>query len=303
MSYKIGSFNCLNFGLGATKDVVKFAQIIKDEQFDIIALQEIKGNMALQTRILSHLPSCWTGMADDGFVNDYAFIWNKNRVKLSEYQKDGITRIYKPHIYKQYRIDRSRGQMDLVREPYYARFIPAGGAAPFIEIRIINCHIRYSKGSSNSSADDQSLGAIAMRKNEFDVLSSTLYPKIANKRYGNNRPSYTILLGDYNLNMKSSNASSPYLLESIEIQEERMQIITTQDKLSTLRNPKGDNQPQGFANNYDHFTYDQHRFSDISVQCSTIDTVTQYYEGDFERHRKEISDHIPIAMDIVFKKG
>lgn len=322
MGYRIGSFNCLSFGMGATKSPEIFAQIIQDEKFDIVALQEIKGRGTLQNRILSQLPSNWTGIADDGYVNDYAFIWNKHRVQLSQYESNGMIRSHKPHIYKQYRIDRSRNQTDLIREPYYARFIPVGGGTPFIEIRILNCHIRYSKGSQNSSSDEQSLGAIAMRKNEFDVLSTTLYPKVANKRYGNNRPSYTILLGDYNLNMKNSEASSPYLFDSIEIQgetivkmqngiiretyntkhkEDPMHIITMQNDLTTLRNPNDDVKPHGFANNYDHFTYDKKRFSNLKVRCDSIDTVEKYCNGDFEKYRKEVSDHIPIAIEIDFR--
>lgn len=315
MGYRIGSFNCLSFGLGASKDVDKFAQIIKDERFDIVALQEIKGNTALQKRILSHpyLRSDWTGMADNGCVNDYAFIWNRNRVQLVQYESNGITQVYKPRIYKQYRIDRSLGQKDLVREPYYARFVPVGGGAQFIEIRLINCHIRYSKGKTNSSADEQSEGAIKMRKNEFDVLSRTLYPKIADKRYGNNRPAYTILLGDYNLNIRGTGAGAPYLVESFIIPDSRdisseqqkfKRIITEQRALTTLKQPREDKSEQyGFASNYDHFSYDAERFSGIQVQCSSVDTVSKYYNGDFKQHRENLSDHIPIMMDIELGKG
>jgi len=41
MSYRIGSFNCLNFGLGYDKDFQVFADIIYNENLDVIALQEI----------------------------------------------------------------------------------------------------------------------------------------------------------------------------------------------------------------------------------------------------------------------
>ena len=41
MSYKIGSFNCLNPGMGASKDTRKFADIIINEGFDIVT-QNIK---------------------------------------------------------------------------------------------------------------------------------------------------------------------------------------------------------------------------------------------------------------------
>ncbi len=296
--YKIGSFNCLNLGIAATKDISKFAEIINDEQFDIIALQEIKGQMALN-RILTVLGSNWKGQADK-IVNDYAFIWNTRRFELANAQEMGLRREYEPRIYKQYRIDRKAGQKDLIREPYYARFFPVGGAAPYIEIRIINTHIRFSKGKSDSSEDENTIGAIAMRRNEFDVLTKAIYAKEADKRYGNNRPSYTILLGDYNLNLPSSMAKSPYLIESFEIEDtaRSKKIITTfQSELSTLKNDN--EQGEGvFSNNYDHFTFDASRFSDVVVSCKSINTVDKYYNGDAERHKKEVSDHIPIAMDM-----
>lgn len=302
MSYRIGSFNCLSFGMGATKDLQIFSDIILRENFDIVALQEIKGNNGLR-RLLSALPNYWMGRADNGFVNDYAFVWDSKRIQLAQYNG----KIYEPTICKQYRIDRRNGQMDLVRNPYYARFFPVGGCAPYIEIRIINAHIRYSKGQPDSSDDEQSLGAIAMRKNEFDVLSRTLYPKISDKRYGNNRPVYTILLGDYNLNLKDTGTKSPYLTELFEVEDKTSvkKIFTTQRDLTTLRNPnsQSENQQHGYSNNFDHFTYDAQRFSTVTVQCKSIDSVNKYCGGDFEKHRKTVSDHIPIVMELDISKG
>ena len=71
MSYRIGSFNCLNLGRNAQKDFNIFVDIIIKEYFDIIALQEIKGKYALDL-IKKRLPSHWDGRADTE-VNDYAF--------------------------------------------------------------------------------------------------------------------------------------------------------------------------------------------------------------------------------------
>ena len=218
--YKIGSFNCLNFGMGATKDVQIFADIILNELFDVVALQEIKGQYALD-RVLKVLPDYWCGIADNE-VNDYAFIWNSRRLEIANADESGKKRQYVPRIYKQYRIDKKAGEMDLIREPYYARFFPVGGAVPYIEIRLINTHIRFNKGSSV----DNSLGAIAMRKNEFNVLTRAIYAKESDKRYGNHRPAYTILLGDYNLNLPSSEAKSPYLIESFTIEDGRSTSVT-----------------------------------------------------------------------------
>lgn len=308
MSYKIGSFNCLNFAMASSKDVQVFVDLILDEQFDIIALQEIKGQSALN-RILNRLPENWKGIADDDpRVNDYAFIWNTRRIELAHtenYSSDVKTipdRTYSPRIYKQYKIDRKNGQTDLIREPYFARFFPCGGCSPFIELRIINTHIRFSK--STNDILNNSIGAVLMRKNEFDVLTKSIYSKEADKRYGNNRPAYTILLGDYNLNMPSSTASSPYLLESFEIIDEKsMKIITTvQSELTTLKKSDDSEKINNyFANNYDHFTFDAARFSNVVVSCRRINTVEKYCKGEPEKHIKEISDHVPVVMNIDLK--
>lgn len=294
--YKIGSFNCLNLGVGASKDIQTFADIIKNEKFDIVALQEIKGQKALD-RILAWLPGYWEGVADNEcYVNDYAFVWNTRRVQLANAEEKGLDRVYSPRIYKQYKINRKEGQTDLIREPFYARFFPCGGSAPYIEIRLINTHIRFSKGEEG---EQLSLGAVAMRKNEFDVLVKSIYVKEADKRYGNNRPAYTFLLGDYNLNSPSSTAAAPYLIESYEIADgDKTKIITTvQSELSTLKKKTDDAiEKDAFANNYDHFTYDVERFSGVVISCGRVDSVEKYYNGDVEKHTKMISDHVPVSL-------
>ncbi len=300
--YKIGSFNCLNFGMTSSKDVQIFADIITHEKFDIIALQEIIGQNALN-RILARLPSYWTGVADNTNVNDYAFIWNTRRFTLANTSEAGLSRVYEPRIYKQYRIDRKNGQMNLVREPFFARFFPVGGAAPYIEIRLINAHIRFSKGVNS---DNDSLSAIAMRKNEFDVLTKAIYAKEADKRYGNNRPAYTILLGDYNLNNPSSSAKSPYLLESFTIADGNnvKSITTIQSELSTLKSStQSDTESmEYFANNYDHFTYDKNRFSDVIISGRRINTIEKFFDGDYEKHKQNVSDHVPVILDLKIRR-
>lgn len=336
MGYRIGSFNCLNFGKNETKkDAQLFADIIERECFDIIALQEIKNQGALK-RLLQALSSNWTGEFDNNpRVNDYAFIWNRNRVALATYEEPGIRREYAPRIYNQYRVDRKIGQKDLVRNPYYARFFPVGGCAPFIELRIINTHIRFSKKEKEKAAGEGK-SAVLMRKNEFDVLTKAIYAKEADKRYGNNRPAYTILLGDYNLNLLASGAKSPYLLESFEIVDgQSTKIITTiQTELTTLKksNTQQQNEQEDsaesddddsaenndssfenilgpcenadpFSSNFDHFTFDANRFTGVSLSCSRINTVEKYCDGDYVKHRDNISDHVPVVLDLSLSKG
>lgn len=302
MSYRIGSFNCHNFKNFDSRDLQCFADIISKEKFDIVALQEIHGDYALQS-ILSRLGKKWAGVADNS-VNDYAFIWNTRRVELANAKEAGKDRVYQPRIYKQYKIDRKNGQTDLIREPFFARFFPVGGAAPYIEIRLINTHIRFSKGSDNDDAEN-SPSAIAMRKKEFEVLVKSIYAKEAyNKTYGTSRPHYAILLGDYNLNHPDSPAKSPFLQETFEIMDgpQKRVITTIQTELTTLKKVKpeetGDNNKEHYANNYDHFTYDEGLFNNVFISSSRVEAVEKYCKNDYEKYAKEVSDHLPVKMNI-----
>ena len=319
MSYKIGSFNMYKFQAFLSdeehrKEINKIAQIIQDEQFSVMALQEIFSKQAMEM-LLKRLGLSWEGrwcsppakssIAAEG----YAFIWNTNIFKLVEtVLDDGTVRQFEPHIFNQYRINRAEGQEELVRNPYYARFEPVHG--PFFELRLINTHIMFSKSKTRNETNEEqdSLSDVKMRKNEFNVLTKALYPKISDKVYGNNRPGYTIMLGDYNLNLKSSGANSPYLEEAFEIKDGNVikHILTLQKELTTLKRPPKDgeedkNQNNYWANNYDHFTIDANRFAGAKTDASRVDSV--HYCENYAAHRKEISDHVPIKMSLDLRNG
>lgn len=245
MECRIGSFNCRHLGKASAgkKDLTLIAQMINGEKFDVVALQELHGKEALKLLLdtLNHESlnrAEWAGEADTE-VSDYGFVWNAKRLRKVETIVDGAKRVYQPTIYKQYRLDRSLGQKKFVRNPYYARFEPCFLGALPIELRLINTHIRFSKGKDGEV--DNSPSAVAMRQNEFAVLSRALFPSIEDKRYGNNKPAYTILLGDYNLNLPRGHTHSPYLwMEEVYIQDGRgeKRLITAQDMLTTLKNPR-----------------------------------------------------------------
>ena len=160
----------------------------------------------------------------------------------------------------------------------------------------------FSKGNSTNQLLD--IGAVVMRKREFDILTQALYNSISDKRYGNNRPAYTIILGDYNLNLRTSGAAGAFLNEIVTVQDRGQikRLITVQDKLTTLKTNKAGNQEDFsfsyWANNYDHFTYDMDRFSSVSAVSSRINTVKDYCNKGYELHRKTVSDHVPIALKL-----
>lgn len=312
MAYRIGSFNMFKFSFQSDseirKDIVLLSRIIRENSFDIIALQEVFSPNAL-ARLLDCLgryewdgvwdsPRSYSSVASEG----YGFIWNKRRMRLATTElPDGTRKTFRPHIYNQYRVDRRVGQTQLIRNPYYARFEPQDGS--FCELRLINTHIMFAKGKTSNLLD---IGAVTMRKHEFDILTQVLYSTISDKRYGNNRPAYTIILGDYNLNLRTSGAIGAFLNEIVMVQDQGhiKRLVTVQDQLTTLKAADSESQESEasfWANNYDHFTYDIDRFSTISATPNRIDSVKEYCDDDYKLHRKIVSDHVPVLLDINLK--
>lgn len=379
MPVKIASFNMFKFQLrGTDKNIQKNLDLIAkiilngdkryDGAFDIVAMQEVFSKEAMDS-LLSRL-NCgnssnpkWIGRWERPTVRQYArdpsiqealsdmaaegfaFIWNKDVVDLIETElDDGEIRVFEPRIYKQYKIDRTKGQTDIVRNPYYARFIPVGNT-PKYEIRLIDVHIMFGKGKIHQylPSNSDNLSDALMRQNEFNVLTQEIYKRIADKRYGNNLPAYTIMLGDYNLNLKrdfldkktgnSIKTNPPYIKNQYGIPsdvvdlyfetkdgtrgtyEKGQKIVgklqTFQDQLTSLKKKvnEADNTTRGYANNYDHMTFDVIRFEGTSVgnkqgPVRRVDTVNmkEYCNQDYEKHRKEVSDHVPIVMTFDLKE-
>ncbi|SEG39751.1 Endonuclease/Exonuclease/phosphatase family protein [Eubacterium ruminantium] len=328
MGYKIGSFNLKNIGATAlgksTKNLELIANIILKEKFDVVALQEVlsegKAFTAEYTKksILNYLGKNWdfrwadvnTERVTDKRGEGYAFLWNKNRLQLSKIAlSNGKTRVFNPRT-----IDINKE--DMVRKPFYARFTPVGTlvGGPRIELRLICVHTYYG---------DDSNKARNIRQRELDVLLKDIYPRISDRRYGvygNGMPSYTILLGDYNVILKRpwkekaySEIDAKRQLEGkrkmdrpaelvvdedgdivISRKWDNRRIKTVQDQFTTLQ-PDND---RGYINDYDHFSYDEEQFKDVWVSAKRIDAVRKYCKDDFTEYFKSVSDHIPIQMVI-----
>ena len=308
MSYKIGSFNCLNFGSSHGLKARSIAKIIAEETFDIVALQEVKNSGALKLLLdaLRFYPGDWSGDCDEWGSADYAFVWNTKRVRLIKVKNRNGERTVYPHT-----VTAKGASKVLARAPYCARFEPSQLGVPKIEIRIINTHIRYGRQKSDSELIEQ--GLVALRKAEYTMLTQTIYPTVAGKSIIDNmptadcRPIYTVMIGDYNLNKRSSVAKSPYL-EDVYVYgegERRKVIVTEQSELTTLgQGSVGEDATERttpLKNNFDHVTYDKRRFDGIDIQFGSIDAVSKYSNNDAERYRKEVSDHIPIFVSIELK--
>lgn len=304
---KIGSFNMFKFNYTSTREISKnisrIAEIIRTEDFDILAMQEVLNRDVLAFRLLPELGPRWDWVwmppvsRSKQAAEGYAYLWKKERFRLATGQKDpdedspAARRVFSPRIYRQYSADSMLVNGRLTRDPFYARFESLNG---WYEIRLINTHIVYG---SRSASD------ILMRSREFDKLVD-IFEKVSDKVYRSSRPSYTFVLGDYNLNLKRPWNEAPYLPQET-IQRGiggrgAKRIVTRQDQRTTLHAPSSkapDEPTRGYANNYDHFTYDELRFEGVQLpHCMRVDTVRKYCGDDFDLHRREVSDHIPICL-------
>lgn len=342
MEFKIGSFNMYKMNYHSDKeikkDLAKISDIIKGEDFDIVAMQEVFSEGIMLNKVdYGVSPAAgglmrYLGNADWGYAwkspvsksanaaEGYAFIWKKSKFRLATgMRKDeanidpskldlGARRRFNARIEKNYQPDNMLFNGKLIRDPFYARFESVNG---WFEVRLINTHIIFKENSKDETISESD---VQKRKREFAILTD-IYSRLADKQYRNGRPSYTFLLGDYNLNLKGEwknhdgtvfKTKFPYVDEVVEIIDRsghQKRIKTVQHELTTLKTRSKD-QPdvpvRGFSNNYDHFSYDVIRFDSLHIRpkARRIDTVRKYCKDDFERHRREVSDHIPISLTV-----
>ena len=323
MAFRIGSFNMHNIGLAAlgednSRDIEKIARIIREEEFDVVALQEVlsEGKAIYSERyaektILWELGPDWDFKWADAETagidrrhEGYAFVWNKRRLRLpTATLDDGTIRTFNPRICRV-------KYGDMFRKPYYARFTPRDTYASMpMEIRLLCIHTYH--GGSDSPIDR------AIRYKELDTLLTEIYPQIADRVYQNNLPSYTIVLGDYNAELCRSwhntlqRAKRPMYIDDVVVAHgwDDMAIRTVQDQLTTLKKSNSDEgeesdslsagKAERYSHNYDHFSYeDSERFEELNITCRRVDAVRKYLDDDAEKYKKEISDHLPIMLSI-----
>ena len=329
--YRIGSFNLHNIGTGAfanDRDLEKIANIILEEQLDVVALQEVLTEGKIFTK--NDLPSSitksniitylggpdrwgfeWAYSGDESIRHEgYAFLWNKDRLRLSTAQvsRNGVNfeRVYIP------RMIQSKGK-DLKRKPYFARFTPQGmaGGSSF-EIRLICVHTFFGNDNTEDRKD---------RQDEIKALLQEVYPQAAGWKFQNAMPNYTILLGDYNAELKTDANGSivesrnayrkknkiriPAVIPTdgmgiVHSEKYDVDIKTVQDQLTTLKKKEDDEfADRGYASNYDHFSYDENEIGHvIKGRPRRVDAVRKYCGDDFEKYFNTISDHIPIIMEL-----
>lgn len=313
MGYKIGSFNLRDFNFsnqsrdGEEKIHRNFeliARMILEENFDVVALQEINAPFALEhlTRILNQFKNILREYQFD-FGSDmpthskdperYGFIWNCKRLRLLNTSKNNNPRYYT-----------NAGANALIRPPYYGRFTARGmlGGSNF-ELRLVNIHIRDAV-----RVEDRIL--------EFNTLVKQVLPRICDhcevSADGEVMPAYTFLLGDYNIALNKSEQAI-YRIEKITSTRytgKKRDFLTVLEAKTSLKLPNPETQKtieDCYANNYDHFTYEVDLETKFVLTPQRAEPLGTYFKSSgtpsemLAAYRREVSDHVPIMMQIDFK--
>ena len=258
----IGSWNLRTFTGDETKrDIRTMVEIIHRERFHVIALQEI-----MDTGVNIFGDEVIKSLAGKGW--EYSF-GNEDRPRFTREQYR-LGFLWNPRYIEKCP---NTGWSDkltrmsaagISRDPVYMSFMSKHG--PRYEIRLINVHISY--GSTEQE-----------RIEEFKQITGEMKNCIKAQTPIDNKTVYTIILGDYNLTALICNRNEGY------------GIVTKQDEKTTISN-------YGYSHDYDHFTSDLDLFSRKDVKPQRVDTVKVYMRGDFEQHKKMLSDHVPIKIEI-----
>ena len=329
MSYRIGSFNMCNFSLNAAfkRDLERIARIIHKEKFDIIAMQEVLSEGALEyikkelnkTASDKNWDARWKlsepRPKDNPYFRDtrhegYAFLWDTKRFELIPVSKGE-----NPCILKSYHTINGLSGTRLKHDPLYGRFREKRLG---VELRLITAHIVYNVPKNGNAGAQEN--PVTMRQNEFNILADIYngYARVADnvlnlqQNLRRNAPAdpkppvwYTILLGDYNLTLGTDIPpivcfdARGRLLDETAVA--RRVIYTAQEKPTTVGK-------FSYVNNYDHFSHDK-RVVNIVKGYERIDAVhrccvsssAQTEEEKFADYRGSVSDHVPIAIEIDFK--
>ena len=308
MDYKIGSFNIRDFNLSnqssdgekILRDFNKIAEIIRNEDYAVVGIQEVNAelpikhltNNILNKNRIHEWDYCYSGQASrrSSDSEGYAFIWNTKKLRLMQCARSKNPRLYE-----------NAGSVTLLRPPYYARFTARGlkGGTNF-ELRLLNVHI-----CAINEAD---------KLREFEVLVKQVLPRCCDHIEVSNdneiMPSYTFMLGDYNLRLDKG-PRAQIKIESItptNYTGKKRFFKSIQEEPTTLR--KVNNQQsiaECYANNYDHFTYEYELASKLKLQESRVEALGKYFfdKGEplkmLEAYREKISDHVPINLSINLK--
>lgn len=273
MSYKIGSFNVGGPIPLILTDAEAVADVIERHHLDIIAFQDMQGNVTeivnkFCKTVCNNLNSfdyrSGRGMSAD---RSFAFLWKTNKVELME----------EPIIYERYRTNFAN-EWSFKRDPLLGRFRTING----YEIRLINTHLFFTDIQQRLSECARITGDV------YYSIASIIPESIGTKVF-------TLALGDYNLDCGVCN--------KISLENNFTNLVTVQEGCTTLK--KYGNKDEGFVstglsnNSYDHFTYDKNKVeSAIRAAPTAINVPIESFGGNYTKYFNDVSDHIPIIIEI-----
>ena len=311
MGYHIGSFNMrdLNYanqakgGEKLKRDFEKIAEIIAKEDFDVVGLQEINSESALnylisvlnrKYRDSRHNFQCVFGNGMPTHSHDperYGFLWNEKRLRLVN-----VKRGMNPGYYI------NAGGAGVIRPPYYGRFTARGmlGGSNF-ELRLVNIHIK------DASHEEEKI-------QEFNVLLKQVLPRICDHQEvseeGELMPAYTFLLGDYNICLNKG-PRAIFRIDKVTATSftgKKRYFLTVQEDLTSLRQVGNQTSiEECYANNYDHFTYEDELGFKLKLKTQRVEALSKYFSAEdgavakLKSYREKVSDHVPISMNMELK--
>ena len=265
MSYSICSFNILRSNRGDEKDRDFYGflnALVRKENIVIFAFQEAKNIYIVNNMVKNLVP---LGKWEGGYVHnsELPFIWRTDRVKECSQNNTPTLVNYSSKV-------------RFTREPVVARFVPVDFNLN-IEFRFINVHLHHG--------GDDSVDNLEKRMFECDMAKGMIYQRVNRPAWGSsglfNRV-FTAVLGDYNLNCESCNTCG---YENIK---------TFQEADTTLKK-----KDPGYSKSFDHFSYDAVKNASVPKHPPyRIDAVNDYFCGDWVRYREQVSDHVPIKLEI-----
>ncbi len=176
-----------------------------------------------------------------------------------------------------------------LRPPLIACFKPVSFFGSLLhEIRIINTHAQWKANSIYETGTSREIRQLEMR-----FIQGTLHSAVNTLRTGSFNTVYTIVAGDFNLNLdeiKPIYADTKYF--------ENHQMETIQSYQSTCK-WDSENEEIRPVSNYDHFAFDRNRITQYMVNEAIVQPVSITKES-FLLDKKLLSDHMPIKMTLSF---
>lgn len=319
---RVASLNMKNFN-STNKDIAFVAKVLRECRSDIIVLQEVldqgvaevsfnsSGLGLLRRTIGTHwdatrvsikerIEDDYPYLKSDKRGEGYAFLWNTQRIELLQDKND---QDILPSLFADYKPGDKLNW--LRRDPGYGRFKIKNTK---VEIRVINVHLISEVPSNENFISKIPIKDKAeLRISEFDVVAGKIYKRIHHKRDLNFNSVYTIIIGDYNLNLEGYGEDLP------SIQEVRCYDIfgnhcdwgftkmkTVQTDRTTI---KGDY--SGFKNNFDHCSFiEDLKHSHAIRKCNRhIKLDESDPEEKIKEYYEKVSDHMPIVVEINYERN